>query len=62
MAALFIAFSVFERLGASSALSVYTYIELAALITAYCALFVRSNMDFFVKKISAKLKKKGKEL
>ena len=51
MVALFIAFSVLEKPGQDRALTVYTYIELAALITAYCALFIRSNMDFFVKKI-----------
>lgn len=59
MVALFITFSVFERPGASRALTVYTYIELAALITAYCALFIRSNMDFFVKKINSKLSGKS---
>ena len=51
MVALFITFSVFEKPGSNHTLTVYTYIELAALITAYCALFIRSNMDFFVKKI-----------
>lgn len=59
MALLFIAFSVFAKPGSNHSLTVYTYIELAALITAYCALFIRSNMDFFVKKINSKLEKKG---
>ena len=54
MAALFIAFSVFEKPGANHPLTIYTYVELAALITAYCALFIRSNMDFFVNKIDTK--------
>lgn len=59
MALLFVVFSVLAKPGSNHFLTVYTYIELAALITAYCALFVRSNMDFFVKKINSKLQKKG---
>ena len=55
MILLFIAFSVFAKPGANHFITVYTYIELAALITAYCALFIRSNMDFFVKKINSKI-------
>lgn len=50
MILLFIAFSVFAKPGSNHFITVYTYIELAALITAYCALFIRSNMEFFVKK------------
>ncbi len=55
MVLLFIAFSILAKPGSNHFLTVYTYLELAALITAYCALFVRSNMDFFVKLINAKL-------
>ncbi len=58
MVVLFIVFSVFEKPGSNHPLTVYTYIELAALITAYCALFIRSNMDFFVKKIDTKARRK----
>ncbi|MBQ3837031.1 MAG: hypothetical protein II814_07865 [Treponema sp.] len=58
MALLFIAYSVFAKPGSNHFLTVYTYVELAALITAYCALFIRSNMDFFVKKINSKFEKK----
>ncbi len=36
-------------------LTIYTYIELAALITVYCSLFIKSNMDFFVKVINTKV-------
>ena len=56
MVALFIVFSLFAKPGSNHPLTVYTYIELAALITAYCALFIRSNLDFFVKKIDTKRK------
>lgn len=55
MVALFIVYSVFEKPGANHPLTVYTYVELAAVITAYCAFFIRSNMDFFVKKTDTKL-------
>lgn len=55
MILLFIAYSVFAKPGTNHLMTVYTYIELAALITAYCALFIRSNMDFFVKKINSKI-------
>ena len=55
MILLFIAFSVFSKPGSNHFITIYTYIELAALVTAYCALFIRSNMDFFVKKINSKL-------
>lgn len=55
MVALFIVFSVFEKPGSNHPLTVYTYVELAALITAYCALFIRSNMEMFVKKTDTKL-------
>lgn len=58
MALLFIVFSIFAKPGTNHFLTVYTYIELAVLITAYCAFFVKSNMDFFVKKINSKLEKK----
>lgn len=35
----------------SNLLSVYFYLTFAGIVTAYCALFVGANMDFFVKKI-----------
>lgn len=54
MVALFIVFSVFAKPGSNHPLTVYTYVELAALITAYCALFIRSNMEMFVKKTDTK--------
>ncbi len=62
MVLLFITFSVLAKPGSNHFITVYTYIELAALITAYCALFIRSNMDFFVKKITSKPPKKGAAL
>lgn len=55
MAILFLAYTMFTRKANSNSLKIYTYIELAALITAYCSLFIRSNMDFFVKLISTKI-------
>lgn len=52
---LFLAFAIFSHGTNSSALKLCIYIELAVLITVYCALFIRSNMDFFVKLINAKI-------
>ncbi len=53
MILLFIAFSVFAKPGSNRFLTLSTYIELAAIVTVYCVLFIRSNMDFFVKKINS---------
>ena len=53
MILLFVAFSVFAKPGSNHFLTVSTYIELAALVTVYCVLFIRSNLDFFVKKINS---------
>ncbi len=52
---LFLAFAIFSHGINSDALKLCIYIELAVLITVYCALFIRSNMDFFVKLINAKI-------
>lgn len=53
--ALFLAFALFSHGINSDALKLCIYSELAVLITVYCALFIRSNMDFFVKLINAKI-------
>lgn len=53
MILLFIVFSVFAKPGSNRFLTLSTYIELAAIVTVYCVLFIRSNMDFFVKKINS---------
>lgn len=59
MILLFVAFSVFAKPGSNHFLTVSTYIELAALVTVYCVLFIRSNLDFFVKKINSIPKEQG---
>lgn len=53
--AMFLAFAFFSRGINSKAIKLCIYMELAVLITVYCALFIRSNMDFFVKLINAKI-------
>lgn len=51
----FAVFAIFSRHIESSAFTICLYIEFAVMITIYCALFVRSNLDFFVKLINTKL-------
>ncbi len=53
--AMFLAAAFFLHGISSNALRICIYTELAVLITVYCALFIRSNMDFFVKLINAKI-------
>lgn len=53
--AMFLAAAFFLHGISSNALRLCIYTELAVLITVYCALFIRSNMDFFVKLINAKI-------
>lgn len=53
--AMFLASAFFSHGINSNALKLCIYTELAVLITVYCALFIRSNMDFFVKLINAKM-------
>lgn len=55
MATLFLVYTMFTKRSDSSSLSILTYLELAAFITVYCSLFIRSNMDFFVKLINTKI-------
>ncbi len=52
---LFLAFAIFSRGINSTSLKLCIYIGFAALITVYCALLIRSNMDFFIKLINAKI-------
>lgn len=45
-------FTSFNFADNGSLLSVYFYLIFAGVITSYCALFIGSNMDFFIKKFS----------
>ena len=38
----------------NQAISIYFYLFFAILVTVYCAMFVGTNIDYFVKKINAK--------
>lgn len=58
MLLLFVIFAIFSRRIESSALKICLYLELAAMITIYCALFIRGNLDFFVKLINTKIGEK----
>jgi hypothetical protein len=49
---IFVGFMTLER--DPSSLQISTYVVFACMITAYCAFFVGSNMDFFVKKLQTK--------
>ncbi len=58
----FVVFAIFSRHIESSALKICLYIELAVMITIYCALFIRGNLDFFVKLINTKIGEKHSNL
>lgn len=42
------------RADSNKKLTVYNFVQFSVLIISYCALFVKSNYDFFVKKIGKK--------
>lgn len=52
MIALMMTFSFLPKTFINTELTVSFYLLFAAVITTYCATFVGSNMDFFVKKIN----------
>lgn len=55
MLLLFVVFAIFTRKIGSSTLKICLYIEFALMITIYCAVFTRCNIDFFVKLINTKI-------
>lgn len=55
MLLLFVVFAIFSRQIESAALKICVSLEFAAMITIYCALFIRGNIDFFVKLINTKI-------
>lgn len=55
MLLLFVVFAIFSRKIESAALKICVSMEFAAMITIYCALFIRGNIDFFVKLINTKI-------
>ena len=49
-----LAFGLSNYCGASKAIVISFYTLFAGCVTAYCAMFVGTNMDFFVKLINTK--------
>ena len=52
MIALMTVFGLFTNSNSNRELIISFYLLFGAIITAYCAIFIASNMDFFVKKIN----------
>ncbi len=54
-------FSIFNRNTAGSELQITIYLCFSAFICAYCAFFVGSNLDFFVKQIDKNFRSNSKK-